>query len=86
MAKARPKSRAKSAPKPSKRPIHREWPSPWDELIEAYGGTAESLAEAIGTTGMTIGRWADKLVEPGEPTKRQVNQLAAARRIKPPFP
>lgn len=35
---------------------------------------------------MTIGRWADKLVEPAEPTKRMVNQLAAARRIKPPFP
>lgn len=83
MAKARPKSRAKS----TRRPIHREWPSPWKELIAAYGGTAESLAEAIGTTGMTIGRWADKLAEPNEPTKRVVNSMAAEKGIrKMPFP
>lgn len=81
MTKARPKAKRKA----TARPIHRKWPPEWQALIDQYGGTAEALGKAIGVSGMTIGRWADGIAEPNEPTKRQINQIAAMHRLKAPF-
>lgn len=64
--------------------IRKDWPPAWRALIEAFGGT-QALADALGTTPMTLGRWADKTSEPSDATQKWVNLVAAQKGCKPPF-
>lgn len=84
MAKRRPKPKAKAVRKAADLDVRRDWPDPWDKLIAAFGST-QALADELGTTTMTIGRWADGESDPLPATKKWVNLVAAQKGIKPPF-
>lgn len=54
------------------RPV--EIPSPWKELANAVGGKL-ILAEKLGVADSTINRWARRVHEPSELTKKEVRRL-----------